>query len=106
MRLLACLMCALVVGCGASAEREVAAGETSEDRVPAKAHDPLPADLGTRKTGSDWPCFLGPLGTSVSTEKGILSPWPAGGPKIVWEKEIGIGYSMPVVSRGRLFLFD
>lgn len=56
--------------------------------------------------GTDWPGFLGPFGTSVSPEKGILSPWPAAGPKIVWQKELGIGYSMPTIADGRLFHFD
>jgi outer membrane protein assembly factor BamB len=56
--------------------------------------------------GSDWPKFLGPLGTSVSTEKGIVSPWPKDGPKIVWHKEIGTGYGMPTISKGKLYHFD
>jgi outer membrane protein assembly factor BamB len=68
--------------------------------------DPAPIDLRTRKTGSDWTCFLGPTGDSVSAEKGILRPWPAKGPRIVWQKAIGQGYAMPVVSRGRLFFFE
>jgi outer membrane protein assembly factor BamB len=69
------------------------------------SEDPIP-DLRTRKTGSDWPRFLGPAGDSTSPEKGILCPWPKQGPRIVWQKETGTGYSMPVISRGRLFLFD
>jgi outer membrane protein assembly factor BamB len=66
----------------------------------------LPPDLRTRKTGSDWPRFLGPTADSVSTEKGILAPWPKGGPRIVWQKRLGSGYGMPSISRGRLFVFD
>jgi outer membrane protein assembly factor BamB len=56
--------------------------------------------------GSDWPKFLGPLGTSVSTEKGIINPWPKAGPKIVWHKEVGPGYGMPVIANRRLYHFD
>jgi len=63
-------------------------------------------DLGTRTRGSDWPVFLGPLGTGVSPEKGIISPWPKQGLKLVWHKQIGTGYGMPTIARGRLFLFD
>jgi hypothetical protein len=66
----------------------------------------LPPDLRTRLTGSDWPRFLGPTGDSVSTEKGIVSPWPKEGPRLVWHRRIGSGYGMPAISRGRLFLFD
>jgi outer membrane protein assembly factor BamB len=54
----------------------------------------------------DWPKFLGPLGTSVSSEKGILTPWPKDGPKIVWQKQVGLGYAMPVVANGKLYFFD
>jgi outer membrane protein assembly factor BamB len=60
----------------------------------------------SRIAGSDWPYFLGPMGTSVSTEKGILSPWPANGLHLVWQKPMGTGYGMPAISQGRLFLFD
>lgn len=54
----------------------------------------------------DWPTFLGPRGNSVSAEKGIISPWPKDGLKILWHKPIGIGYSVPSISNGKLFLFD
>jgi outer membrane protein assembly factor BamB len=63
------------------------------------------ADLGTRKAGTDWPRFLGPAGTSVSTEKGIV-PWPKQGPRVVWDRRLGTGYGSPTISRGRLFVFD
>jgi outer membrane protein assembly factor BamB len=56
--------------------------------------------------GTDWPAFLGPLGTSVSTEKGLLSPWPKDGPKILWTRKIGIGYAMPSISHGKLYHFE
>src|SRR5947209_800759 len=72
---------------------------------PPAAAEP-PADLRTRTTGDDWPGFLGPLGTGASREKGILTPWPAKGPRVVWQKEVGVGYGMPAISRGRLFQFD
>lgn len=58
------------------------------------------------KDGSDWPRFLGPLGTSVSPEKGITTPWPKGGPKVIWQRKVGIGYAAPVVSKGKLYHFD
>lgn len=65
-----------------------------------------PTDLRTRKTGADWPIFLGPTSNSVSTETGILTKWPRDGLKVVWEVPMGLGYAPPVVSRGRLFHFD
>jgi outer membrane protein assembly factor BamB len=56
--------------------------------------------------GSDWPKFLGPDGTSVSTEKGIIAPWPKDGLRIVWQTEVGPSYGMPVISKGKLYHFD
>jgi outer membrane protein assembly factor BamB len=54
--------------------------------------------------GTDWPKFLGPTGNSVSSEKGIV--WPKDGPKILWHKEVGAGYGMPTIAKGKLYHFD
>jgi outer membrane protein assembly factor BamB len=56
--------------------------------------------------GTDWPCFLGPSGDSKSSERGILTDWPAQGPPIVWQLELGTGYCMPTIRSGKLFAFD
>ena len=66
---------------------------------------PVP-DLRSRSEGVDWPGFLGASGDSKSPERGILTKWPAAGPKLVWQRRLGDGYAMPSVSRGRLFVFD
>jgi outer membrane protein assembly factor BamB len=65
-----------------------------------------PPDLWTRKTGSDWPRFLGPTGDGTSPETGILTTWPKTGLKVVWETPMGDGFAPPAVSRGRVFHFD
>jgi outer membrane protein assembly factor BamB len=62
-------------------------------------------DLRTRKSGDDWPAFLGPTGDSRSRETGILTDWSKG-LKVIWHKELGLSYGMPTISRGRLFQFD
>ncbi len=59
-----------------------------------------------RATADDWPGFLGPFGTSVSPEKGIINPWPKEGLKIIWHKKLNAGYGPPAVGNGKLFLFD
>lgn len=56
--------------------------------------------------GGDWPTFLGPTRDGVSTETGIINPWPAVGLKKVWECELGLGFAPPVVSDGKLFHAD
>jgi outer membrane protein assembly factor BamB len=87
------------VGCTTSAE-------SPPERTSSGPDSSLPPDLRLRNTGSDWPCFLGPTADSVSSEKGILAPWPKHGPRMLWHKELGMGYGMPTISRGRLFIFD
>lgn len=63
-------------------------------------------DLGTRKAGADWPAFLGPNRDGVSSERGILTRWPAEGPRIVWQRALGMSFGAPSIARGRLFHFD
>jgi outer membrane protein assembly factor BamB len=93
---LGCLL-ALAFGCAAPAD----------DKPPTSGPDaPLPPDLRTRTDGDDWPGFLGPTGDGVSAEKGVLSPWPKEGPRIVWQRKLNEGYAGVVTSRGRLFTFD
>jgi outer membrane protein assembly factor BamB len=62
-------------------------------------------DLGTRKAGVDWPCFLGPNHDGTTPETGLNMDWSTP-PPVVWRRELGDGYSTGVVSKGRLFLFD
>src|SRR5215210_895599 len=44
-------------------------------------------------TAADWPQWLGPDRNGASPEKGLLTTWPAGGPKVLWKVEGGDGYS-------------
>jgi len=55
-------------------------------------------------SGADWPQFLGPTRNGVSPETGLLQTWGEKGPPKVWEKEVGEGYSSPVVAGERLIL--
>jgi outer membrane protein assembly factor BamB len=41
----------------------------------------------------DWPGFLGPQANGVSSETGLLDRWPSNEPPIIWQKQIGTGYS-------------
>jgi outer membrane protein assembly factor BamB len=54
---------------------------------------------------ADWPQFLGPQRNSTSIETGLLQTWDAKGPPVLWQKDIGEGYSSPVVAGERLVLF-
>src|SRR5690348_14669686 len=47
---------------------------------------------------ADWPQWRGPGRTGISQEKGLLSEWPAGGPKQLWHiTGVGDGYGAPAV---------
>ena len=63
-------------------------------------------DLGTRRTGVDWPAFLGPRHDGTSPETGLPPAWPAAGPRIVWQRDLGESYGAPSILKGRLFLFE
>lgn len=54
----------------------------------------------------DWPQWLGAKRDGVWREDGIIDTLPAGGPKKLWEKPVGIGYGGPAVAGGKLYLMD
>ena len=61
--------------------------------------------LGQVAIADDWPRWRGANHDDISTETGLLKSWPSGGPKRLWlSKDIGIGYSTPVVAKGKLFI--
>jgi outer membrane protein assembly factor BamB len=54
----------------------------------------------------DWPQWFGPQRDGVWREKGILDKFPKGGPKVLWRKPIGTGYSGPAVVGHRVYVMD
>jgi outer membrane protein assembly factor BamB len=53
----------------------------------------------------DWPQWRGPNRDDVSKETGLLTSWPAEGPKRIWLNEnAGAGYSGPAIADGKLFI--
>src|SRR5260370_349471 len=56
-------------------------------------------------SAADWAQFLGPERNSTSRETGLSASWPDKGPRILWDKSIGEGYSGPVVAGDKLILF-
>jgi hypothetical protein len=106
MRLVLVIFIVFSIGCDGPVSSTAARPVADESPASSSGDSALPAELGTRKAGVDWPGFLGPTGDSISTEKGIITPWPAEGLRIVWQRKLGTGYAMPAISRGRLFVFD
>ena len=54
---------------------------------------------------ADWPQHLGPTRDGQSPETGLLRTWPAGGPAVLWSREVGSGWAGAAVAGDRLILF-
>jgi outer membrane protein assembly factor BamB len=53
----------------------------------------------------DWPQFLGPTRDGAYRGTALLDSLPASGPKVLFQRPVGHGWSGPVVAAGRLVLF-
>lgn len=51
---------------------------------------------------NEWPQFLGPNRTGLSSEIDLLEEWPENGLKIIWRVPGGVGMSGLSISRGRV----
>lgn len=49
--------------------------------------------VGAPARAGDWPQFRGPSRDATAEEKNLLGSWPAAGPREVWRRPIGAGYS-------------
>ena len=61
--------------------------------------------LGAQTVAADWPQYLGPQRDGVYRGPALADTWVSSGPKVVWTKPVGQGFSGPVVADGRLILF-
>ena len=102
MKLLSFLLPLLLAAGGLLAAIPPAAAEPPG--APAAVAAAVP-NLSTRP-GEDWGTFLGPTGNGRSSLAGMQTPWPAGGPRIVWQCELGEGYCGPAVAQGRCVVCD
>ena len=59
--------------------------------------------VGTRGGQSSWPNWMGKRHDGISLETGWSTDWPETGLKVIWEREIGIGFSSVSIAEGRLF---
>ncbi len=63
----------------------------------------LVLSLAAAAQGSDWPQWGGPARDFKSEAKGLAAAWPEGGPRRLWSRELGEGYSAIAAEGGRLF---
>jgi outer membrane protein assembly factor BamB len=50
---------------------------------------------------ADWPQFLGPQRSGISSEVGLIDKLPDGGPKVLWRAKGGVGMSGVAIAGGR-----
>lgn len=55
--------------------------------------------------GGDWPQILGPNRNGIAGDEKIVNSFPAGGPKVVWQRKVGDGFSGIAVADGVAVLF-
>ena len=54
-----------------------------------------------------WPNFRGADHDNINKESiRLIDKWPADGPKILWEKELGEGHAAAAIYNGRVYLLD
>src|SRR5215813_9181917 len=68
----------------------------------ATAASSLPASASG---GTDWPQLLGPTRDGVYAGTDLAKSWPAEGPRVLWQKKVGQGFSGPAVAAGKLIIF-
>ena len=61
--------------------------------------------LAPTMAADDWPYFLGPNADNISKETGLLNVFPKDGPREVFAKRIGTGYSPVSVRDGKVVVF-
>jgi len=69
--------------------------------APKKAAPPPPAPPAPR--GVAWTQWGGPRRNFQTDATGLKDIWPAGGPRVVWKRALGEGYSAPSVENGVLY---
>jgi hypothetical protein len=63
----------------------------------------LIALMPVRSEADDWPNWRGPQHNGISDETDWIGDWPAFEPVILWEQQVGTGFSSIAVADGRVY---
>jgi outer membrane protein assembly factor BamB len=83
-------------------DRERRQGDAERLGRLAAAELPKPEAAGD----DDWPQWRGPNRDGVAPAARLLTAWPPQGPRVVWRRPLGRGFSSLAVARGRLYTMD
>jgi outer membrane protein assembly factor BamB len=61
--------------------------------------------VSSNAQAEEWPKWLGPDGSGISHETGLMDRWPQTGPAKVWSATVGEGYASPIALDGRVYVF-
>ncbi len=61
------------------------------------------AGIGQTALATDWPCYRGPSHNGITQETDWSSSWGDAGPKLLWKKSVGIGFSTTAAADGRVY---
>ena len=79
----------------------------SGDEAPPEPTGAVPLDGQPSALPGSWPWFRGTAFDGIAREGVSLArQWPAGGPEILWNIELGPGHAGAAVDRGRVFVLD
>ena len=71
------------------------------------AGEPIVSDVKPSELAGDWPCFRGPERDGIDHQSVPLArKWPDGGPKILWNIELGPGHAGAAVAEGCIYVLD
>src|SRR4030042_4094737 len=80
---------------------------SASDSVIIGEHYTLYVDAYETSLAGKWPNFRGADHDNISKENiRLIDKWPADGPKILWEKEMGEGHAAAAIYNGRVYLLD
>ena len=82
-----------------------ALGQTKKPVPPSRPQSPPSTKPvpPTRPPGLPWTQWGGPNRNFQTEASGIKDTWPATGPRVVWKRPLGEGYSSPLVESGVLY---
>ena len=81
-------------------------GQTAKPPAKPGTAKPAPAKPAPAKVaaaGVPWTQWGGPNRNFQTQASGIKDTWPASGPRVVWKRPLGEGYSAPAVENGVLY---
>jgi outer membrane protein assembly factor BamB len=65
----------------------------------------LSAAANRAAIAGDWPQILGPNRNGIAERETLAERWTEGGPKTIWKRDVGRGFSGVAVAEGTLVLF-